>query len=129
MKPGNRFLPLLLVASLLSGCAAEGGSLTVGEDSGTMVPDAPLVVITPICPHTLNTRSVVLSGEDEVVVEMAAWKKDVLFRAEVNFDGGHAAMLRMGDRIRVARSQRTVKIVKISQVSFLEALHKKMSEK
>lgn len=44
MKPGNRFLPLLLVASLLSGCAAEGGSLTVGEDSGTMVPDAPLVV-------------------------------------------------------------------------------------
>ena len=44
MKPGNRFLPLLLVASLLSGCAAEGGRLTVGEDSGTMVPDAPLVV-------------------------------------------------------------------------------------
>ena len=44
MKPGNRFLPLLLVVSLLSGCAAEGGSLTVGEDSGTMVPDAPLVV-------------------------------------------------------------------------------------
>ncbi len=92
-------------------------------------PGAKLLVITPICPHTLNTRSVVLSGEDEVVVEMAAWKKDVLFRAEVNFDGGHAAMLRMGDRIRVARSQRTVKIVKISQVSFLEALHKKMSEK
>ncbi len=92
-------------------------------------PGARLLVITPICPHTLNSRSVVLSGEDEVVVELAAWKKDAPFRAEVNFDGGHAVLLEMGDRIMVSRSARTVRIVKISQVSFLEALHKKMSEK
>ena len=92
-------------------------------------PGANLLVITPVCPHTLNTRSIVLSAGDEVVVEMAARKKDVPFRAELNFDGGHAVSLALGDRIVVTRSERTTDILKLSQVSFLEALHNKMSEK
>lgn len=92
-------------------------------------PKARLLVITPICPHTLNTRSIVLSAEDEVVIQMAADKKDVLFRAEVNFDGGHTTALETGDRIVVTKSEKTTDIVKISQLSFLEVLHKKMSEK
>ena len=92
-------------------------------------PGANLLVITPICPHTLNTRSIVLSAEDEVVVEMAARKKDAPFRAELNFDGGHAVSLMLGDRIVVTRSEKTTDILKLSQVSFLEALHNKMSEK
>lgn len=44
MKPGNRFLAAFLAACLLSGCAAEGGSMTAGDDSGAMVPEGPLVV-------------------------------------------------------------------------------------
>ncbi len=91
-------------------------------------PGAELIVITPVCPHTLNTRSVVLSGADEVMIEMAPWKKDVSFRAQVNFDGGHGAALEMGHKIIVTKSRKRTDIVKISQVSFLEALHKKMSE-
>lgn len=92
-------------------------------------PGADLIVVTPICPHTLNTRSVVLSGDDEIMIEIAAWKKDAAFRAEVYFDGGCGALLELGDQITVTKSGRRTEIVKISQVSFLEALHKKMSEK
>ena len=90
-------------------------------------PGADLIVVTPICPHTLNSRSVVLSGDDEVMIEIAAWKKDAAFRAEVYFDGGCGALLELGDRMTVTKSGRRTEIVKISQVGFLEALHKKMS--
>ena len=91
-------------------------------------PKAKLVVVTPICPHTLNTRSIVFSAEDEIVIEMVAGKKDVPLRVEANFDGGHVAALEKGDRIVITKSEKTTDIVKLSHVSFLEALHKKMSE-
>lgn len=92
-------------------------------------PQAQLLVITPICPHTLNSRSIVLSAEDEIVVEMAAKKSNIPLRAEANFDGSHTAALEQGSRIVVTKSEKTTEIVKLSQVSFLEILHKKMSEK
>lgn len=91
-------------------------------------PRAKLLVLTPICPHTLNTRSIVLSAEDEVVIEMAEGKKKLPLQAEVNFDGGHGMALQTGDRILVRKSEKTTDIVKLNQVSFLETLHKKMSE-
>ena len=91
-------------------------------------PKAKLLVVTPICPHTLNTRSIVLSAEDEVVIEMTSGKKDILVRAEVNFDGGHMRELFMGDKVVIKKSDKMTDIVKISQASFLEVLHKKMSE-
>lgn len=91
-------------------------------------PKAKLLVVTPICPHTLNTRSIVLSAEDEVVIEMTSGKKDIPVRAEVNFDGGHMRELFMGDKVVIKKSDKMTDIVKISQASFLEVLHKKMSE-
>ena len=91
-------------------------------------PKAKLLVVTPICPHTLNTRSIVLSAEDEVVIEMKSRKKDIPVRAEVNFDGGHMRELFMGDKVVIKKSDKMTDIVKISQASFLEVLHKKMSE-
>lgn len=91
-------------------------------------PGAKLIVVTPICPHTLNTRSIVFSAEDEIVIEMVAGKKDVPLRVEANFDGGHVVALEKGDRIVIKKSEKTTDIIKLSHVSFLEALHKKMSE-
>lgn len=92
-------------------------------------PSAKLIVITPICPHTMNARSIVLSAEDEIVIEIAEEKKDSPFKAEVNFDGGHVSPLMPGDRVIVTQSERTTDIIKLGRASFLEVLHKKMSEK
>ena len=48
--------------------------------------------------------------------------------AEVNFDGTGLDILRTGDRIKVTRSEKTTAIMKLSELSFLERLHRKMSE-
>lgn len=106
---------------------STGYSMSAG---GPIVePGARLMVITPICPHTLNTRSIILSAEDEVVVEMSAERSERREQAEVNFDGSHSMALQANDKICVTRSERTTEIVKLNQVSFLEILHKKMSVK
>lgn len=90
-------------------------------------PKANLIVLTPICPHTFNTRSIILSAEDVVVVEVKPARDGRRLEVEANFDGSHRVLLQPGDRIQVARSEKTTGIVKLSEVSFLEILHKKMS--
>ena len=91
-------------------------------------PGARLMVMTPICPHTLNTRSIILSPEDQVEIVIAEGRDGQAQQAEVNFDGGQAQILTTGDRIRVHQSEQVVRLLHINKVSFLQMLHKKMGE-
>ena len=90
-------------------------------------PGANLILLTPICPHTLNTRSIVLRGDDVVEVEIGEKQSGLKQEVEVNFDGGRQMVLCSKDRLRVMRSSKTTSILKLSQMSFVERLHRKMS--
>lgn len=91
-------------------------------------PSARLMLLTPICPHTLNTRSIVFSPEDEITVEIPPGKDGHEQMVEANFDGSYKVTLRTGDRILIRRADRTTGIVRLNTESFLSVLHKKMSE-
>lgn len=91
-------------------------------------PGAKLMVMTPICPHTLNTRSIVLSPSDTVEIRIEPGRNGQLQRAEINFDGGLTLQLITGDRVVMRKSEQIIKLIHLSNVSFLEMLHKKMSE-
>lgn len=91
-------------------------------------PSASLLLLTPICPHTLNTRSIVFAPEDVITVEIPPGKDGHEQMVEANFDGSYKAALRTGDRILIRRADRTTGIVRLNTESFLSVLHKKMSE-
>lgn len=91
-------------------------------------PSARLLLLTPICPHTLNTRSIVFSPEDEITVEIPEGKDGREQMVEANFDGSNSVTLKTGDRILIRRSDKTTGIVRLNTESFLTVLHKKMSE-
>lgn len=91
-------------------------------------PGANLIMLTPICPHTLNQRSIILSSEDKITIEIPENREGREQSAEVNFDGSHTVQLHAGDRIEIEKSSQSAIVMKLSQRSFLEILHKKMSE-
>lgn len=91
-------------------------------------PKARLIMVTPICPHTLNQRSIILSPEDVIEIEISQGREGQEQVVEASFDGNHIIPVRTGDRIRIVQSEKTTEIIKLNQVSFLEVLHKKMSE-
>lgn len=93
-----------------------------------MEPRAELILLTPICPHSMQNRSIVLSSEDTVSVEIESSRDGQPQQVEAIFDGCHKVTLRTGERIEIRKSGRTTGIVKLSQVSFLEVLHRKMSD-
>ena len=90
-------------------------------------PSANLTVLTPICPHTLNTRSIVLEGEDIIEIDINRSKKYREDKRGVYFDGDRCTDLMEGDKIIIKKSKLSTKIIKLSSESFLEILGKKMS--
>lgn len=91
-------------------------------------PGAELILLTPICPHTLNTRSIVLASEDEIRIEIPQGKDGQQQTVEANFDGSHKKILQTGDSIVVRKAVKTTGILKLNTESFLTVLHKKMNE-
>lgn len=91
-------------------------------------PQSELMLITPICPHTFNTRTVILSPFDVVEIEIAPGRDGRVQEVEVNFDGNYKEDLYSNDRVIIKKAVATTKIVKISEESFLEVLHSKMRD-
>lgn len=105
---------------------STGYSLSAG---GPIVsPEASLILLTPIAPHTLNTRSIVLPADVEITVELVHGHSSAWEEAEASFDGDTCVKLGVGDSIRITRSSRLTRLVKMNNISFLEVLRRKMND-
>lgn len=91
-------------------------------------PQAKLLLLTPICPHTIGARSIVLSPEDVIEIKVQSGHHGEEQEMEVNFDGSLTRQMCQGDSIKICRSEQVTKFIRLSKVSFLEVLHKKLSE-
>ena len=92
-------------------------------------PCARLMVLTPICPHSMQNRSIVFSAEDQIRIEVEERREPVPAGGiEVIFDGGHQITLKAGDRVEIVHSEKTTGIIKLHKESFLEILNKKLGE-
>lgn len=89
-------------------------------------PDAKLMVMTPICAHTLNNRSIVLSGNDRITLEFCRDRGGCCEERLVSFDGDNAVCAVVGDTVEIRRSDRFTRIVRLNKISFLEVLRDKM---
>ncbi len=89
-------------------------------------PSARLIVITPICPHTLNTRSIILDAEDVIEIQAYSKRKYDNDIRKVFFDGDENIELEEGDQVMIECSRLETEIIKLRSRSFLEILGKKM---
>ncbi|MCH1983763.1 NAD(+)/NADH kinase [Ruminococcus sp. OA3] len=104
---------------------STGYSLSAG---GPIIsPDASMILMTPLAPHTLNTRSIVFSDNDKITVEIGPGRDEMIERGMAAFDGDTTVPMVTGDRIVIEKSTKDTRIIKINNVSFLETLRKKMN--
>lgn len=89
-------------------------------------PSSSMILITPICSHSLTSSSIVLSAEDQVTVKMGPGRKNANEAAVVTFDGAHSANLIIGDYVEITQAKEVTRLVKISKKSFVETVRKKM---
>lgn len=105
--------------------ATPTGSTAYSLSAGgpLIAPSAAVFVITPICPHSLSQRSLVLS--DQTVLELspdAGETGPMLFTV----DGRDTTKVDAGDRIEVRRADRVLRLLVLEDRSFYNALRQKL---
>lgn len=91
-----------------------------------VTPNASMIVMTPVCPHSLNKSSVIFNPEDVVEIRMKKSRTTNEQRG-ASFDGDCFIKLISGDRIVIKKSDLTAKFIRTKKLSFLEILRNKLS--
>lgn len=89
-------------------------------------PKTGLIIVTPICPHSLTTKSAVFDASDNITIEVMKQRKKKTPEAMVAFDGENDIELRAGELIDIKLSNRVVKLIKMYDVSFYKVLRDKI---
>lgn len=85
-------------------------------------PDAAVLTLTPICPHTLSNRSVIVSNDSELCVKVQSQKVEIFLTA----DGQVQVPVFFGNEICVRKSDKSVRLVRLPNSSFFQTLRQKL---
>jgi NAD+ kinase len=96
---------------------------TLAANGPILTPNVDALVVTPICPHLLTLRPIVVRGDASLTVRVAG----VPDLALLTVDGQLAVELHRGDEVRCRKSKHTVKLVRLGDAGFFEALRNKLS--
>ncbi len=93
-----------------------------------VMPQASVMVITPICPHSLSPRSIVVSAEDTIKVVVGKSKKTQEAEAIVTFDGNKVMDLGTDDVILIKKAKYNTKLIKLNYTGIYEVLRSKLGK-
>jgi NAD+ kinase len=85
-------------------------------------PLLPVVVVTPICPHTLTLRPIVVPDSASVDIKLETSHEEVY----LTLDGQEGTQIEYGDKISLRRSDDVVRLVKTSDRTFYDSLRDKL---
>jgi NAD+ kinase len=95
-------------------------SLAAG--GAVVFPTAPVIELTPICPHALSNRPLILPLTSTLGVKVISPKPSTILSA----DGQFVSELHADDQITISRSRRTVRLMHLAGSSFCEMLRHKL---
>jgi NAD+ kinase len=107
-----------LIVSTPTGSTAY--SLAAG--GAIVLPTADVFTLTPICPHALSNRSLIMPLSSAICIKSS----NPLPATILSADGQLVAELDPGDLVTIRRSRRAVRLVRLADSSFLEAMRRKL---
>ncbi|MGA7832321.1 MAG: NAD(+)/NADH kinase [Terracidiphilus sp.] len=96
---------------------------TLAAQGPILTPSVDAMVVTPICPHLLTLRPIVVRGDAELTVRVEGTQNPAL----LTVDGQKAVELLIGDEVRCQKSSHTVNLIRMNEGGFFEALRSKLS--
>lgn len=104
--------------------ATPTGSTAYSLSAGGPIsmPDSGVFVITPICPHVLTNRAVIVSDRSKIEVSPGRDPHEVFLAV----DGQELLAVQSGDIIRIRKSSRTLPLAMLPGMSFSEVLRQKL---
>lgn len=92
-----------------------------------LAPGMEAMIITPICPHSLNKRSLVVSSQSEIRIQVGRTKESYEDDAAVRADGELLWNISTDDAISLEKAAATFDMVKLGDVSFYDKMRSKLN--
>jgi NAD+ kinase len=104
--------------------ATPTGSTAYNLSAGgpILYPTLETIVITPICPHTLTNRPIVLSLDSTIEIRLESHSEEVY----LTLDGQQGFPISMNDVIRIERCPDPVTLITRPSRSYFQILHRKL---
>lgn len=119
---------------LLDRCVADGllistptGSTAYSLSAGGPIisPEVSVILITPLCPHTLYSRPIVISDSKTITVEISESKDEAFLIC----DGQQSKKISSTDKVIINKASYKVKFIKLLNRSFFDVLRSKLNYK
>lgn len=87
-----------------------------------LTPDLNAIVITPICPHTISNRPIVIKADKEIQIELVSEHESV----DVNYDGIAQQSLSRGETLRIKPSRNIFRLINLNMHDYFSTLRTKL---
>jgi NAD+ kinase len=94
----------------------------LAADGPIVMPNVNCMVVTPICPHLLTIRPIVVPGESAIAVRVTGVANEIF----LTVDGQEAVPMHVGDEVRCCRSQYSVKLLRLKPNGLFNVLRSKL---
>jgi NAD+ kinase len=120
---GDEFVTRVKADGLIVATPTGSTAYNLAAGGPIVQPNMDALILTPIAPHTLTNRPIVIPAAAPVRVQPLIEDREEVF---VTFDGQAGFQLQAGDDIRICRSEQTLKLIRPSTRSYFEVLREKL---
>jgi NAD+ kinase len=89
-------------------------------------PSLNVLLIAPICPHTLTQRPLIIPAADPLTIKLTVRREHEAPRVLMSLDGQVGCSLKVGDEVRIARYGKPFKLLLNPKRSYYEVLRAKL---
>jgi len=120
---GDDFVTRVKADGLIIATPTGSTAYNLAAGGPIVQPNVDALILTPIAPHTLTNRPVVIPATAAVRVQPNMQERDEVF---VTFDGQAGFQLQAGDEITIRRSESPLRLIRPSTRSYFEVLRTKL---
>jgi NAD+ kinase len=120
---GDEFVTRVKADGLIVATPTGSTAYNLAAGGPIVQPVVDALVLTPIAPHMLTNRPIVIPAASLVRVQPMMEERDELF---VTFDGQAGYQLRAGDEVQIRRAEKPLRLLRPSTRNYFEVLRQKL---
>ena len=120
----NQYIDTYPADGLIISTSTGSTAYSLSAGGPIVAPDLEVMIVTPICPHTLYSRPMVISPYQEVAVSLLSSHAEVM----LTVDGQQGFKLDEKDQIFIKKAPVFTKIIRFPKQSFFDILREKLRD-
>lgn len=122
----NNFVDVYNSDGLLVSTPTGSTAYSLSAGGPIVNPTLNVMLITPICPHSLKSRTIVVSENDSIDINVDGDSGDVIY---ITADGQKGYKLLSGDVVNVKKLEKSLNLIKVLDRSFYDILRNKLKDR